>query len=132
MSHTVKQVIVVRKDLNMRKGKMAAQVAHASIGALFPRERAVFNSADQTVSFPIDPNQISWFLELSVKIVVGVESESALLQIYEKAREACLPCVLIQDRGLTEFGGVPTYTTVGIGPADDFLINPITGHLPLM
>lgn len=133
--HTHKQVLVVRKDLNMRKGKMAAQASHACVGAVFPREAAQVVQREDgrfDVSWTLDAGQLEWFLELSTKIVVGVSDEAQLLDVYHQALAAHLPCVLIQDRGFTEFGGVPTYTAVGIGPADQAAINAITGGLPLM
>ena len=129
-----KQVIVVRKDLNMRKGKLAAQVAHASMAAVFPRERAVVmeEGGAHHVSWTLDEKQLEWFMELSTKVVVGVQSEQELLEIHQQALAAGLPCALIQDRGFTEFNGVPTYTTVGIGPAPQSDIDAITGRLSLL
>ena len=129
-----KQVLVLRKDLNMRKGKIGAQSSHASIGALFARELAQIEDLDGDnvrISWEINKDQLNWFLNLSKKIVVYVNSEEDLLDIYNKSKQANLPCVIVKDAGLTEFGGVPTLTAVGIGPACDEDINPITGHLPL-
>lgn len=132
--HNIKQVIVMRKDLNMRKGKMTAQGSHSSMGSAFPREAAqiVEEDGQQFIRFPATNDLIAWFFNLSVKITVGIQTEQELMDIYRKAQEAGLPCVLIQDAGLTEFGGVPTYTAVGIGPARADLIDPITGNLPLL
>ena len=129
-----KQVIVVRKDLNMRKGKLAAQVAHASMAAVFPRERAgvMEEGGAHHVSWTLDEKQLEWFMELSTKVVVGVQSEQELLDIHQQALAAGLPSALIQDRGFTEFNGVPTYTTVGIGPAPQSDIDAITGRLSLL
>ena len=135
MGHAVKQVLVVRKDLNMRKGKIGAQCAHASMGCVFPREAVVvaeLNDDAVTVTTTMTRAQFNWFMELSVKIVVGAADEAELMDIYAQAQALGLPCVLIQDAGFTEFGGVPTYTAVGIGPAEANLIDPITGRLPLM
>lgn len=130
-----KQVIVVRKDLGMRKGKLGAQSAHASMAAVFPRNSAQIQPLDNgkfQISWEIDAGQLEWFKDLSTKIVVGAKDEDHLMEIYRKAQEAGLPCSLIQDRGFTEFGGVPTYTAVGIGPADEKEIDKITRELPLM
>ena len=60
-----------------------------------------------------------------------VESEAELLDLEAKAKTAGLPTGLIQDNGLTEFHGIPTYTALGIGPASPERLAPITGHLPL-
>lgn len=134
-NYSHKQVIVVRKDLGMRKGKMAAQAAHASTASALPRETAnitEMGNGKVQISWELDVAQLEWFMGLSTKIVVGARDEQHLMEIYEQAKQAGLPCSLIQDRGFTEFGGVPTYTAVGIGPANEQLINTITGALPLM
>ena len=69
---------------------------------------------------------------LKAKIVVRVESEQELFDIYHKAQRAGLITSLILDAGLTEFDGVPTYTCIAIGPATDDDLKPITGHLKLL
>ena len=114
-----KQVIVIRKDLKMRKGKMIAQGAHASLKAFM----GFFRAYDYVVD---------WWEGSQTKIVVGVNSEEELLDIRHKAQDIDIPCSLIQDEGRTEFGGVPTYTAVAVGPAPSDLIDPITGHLKLL
>jgi len=132
---TIKQVLVIRKDLNMRKGKMTAQGSHASMASLFGRDRAettVNPDGSVRLSFTLTPDQYHWFQFLSAKIVVGVNSEEELMRIYETCTHQNIPAVLIQDAGLTEFGGVPTYTAVGIGPVAADIVDPITGHLSLL
>ncbi len=65
------------------------------------------------------------------KVTVKVGSEAELLAVYQKAIEAGLVAHLITDRGLTEFGGVPTRTCLGVGPDYDDLIDQVTGDLEL-
>ncbi len=127
---SVKQVIILRKDLNMRKGKMVAQGAHASMAVLLNRGYTHEGSKSHTI--PLDEAMIKWLTEKFTKICVSVDSEQQLLDIYELAHQAKLPCSLIRDSGLTEFGGVPTYTAVAIGPAYSDRIDEITGGLPLL
>lgn len=132
---TIKQVLVLRKDLNMRKGKMTAQGSHASMAAIFGRDKAqvVQNDNDTfTLSFTLTSDEFHWFQFLSAKIVVGVNSEAELMDVYNQALVMELPVSLIQDAGLTEFGGVKTYTAIGIGPAPSHLVDQITGHLTLL
>ena len=126
-----KQVIVLRKDLNMRKGKMVAQGAHASMKAILDRG---FKAADADGLFCINmtPEMEAWICGIFTKVCVGVSSEQELLAIYEVAKSAGLPCSLIQDAGRTEFGGVPTYTAVAVGPDEVEKVNAITGSLPLL
>lgn len=138
---SVKQVIVMRKDLNMRKGKMVAQGAHASMKVFFDKMKhekisGEINGGEGieiTCSkyFPTE-EELEWVAGIFTKICVSVNSEAELLEVYNKAKEAGLNCALIQDAGLTEFGGIPTYTAVAVGPNAAEKIDPITLHLPLL
>lgn len=130
-----KQVIVLRRDLNVKNvGKLVAQGAHASLGGFLPRATtSLIPQEDGSVLLQarITPEQASWFQDLSIKAVVGVEDETELHAIHAQALEAGLPCVLIEDAGFTEFAG-PTLTAVGIGPAPAEQIDPVTRHLRLL
>lgn len=123
-----KQVIVMRKDLGMRKGKMVAQGAHASLGAVLYIQDALEQS---TLSKWFDPFS-SWINGTFTKICVSVDSETELMQIYKEAIQANLPVKLITDAGHTEFHGVPTRTCLAIGPAWADDIDKITGGLTLL
>lgn len=129
-----KQVLVLRKDLGMRKGKMVAQGAHASLGALLAWARENYPGAQtgQFVAIPMDEHIGPWLGAAFTKICVAVDSEQQLLEIYERVTRANLPRALIKDNGLTEFKGVPTYTAVAVGPAEASLVDAITGGLPLL
>ena len=128
---STRQIIVIRKDLNMRKGKIGAQAAHASMKVFFDAFEDDGSTWKVSAALYNRPAVKEWVNGLFKKIVVSVNSEAELLEIYEKAKEAGLPCSLIQDSGLTEFKE-PTYTAVGIGPAEDSVFPPLTGHLPLL
>jgi PTH2 family peptidyl-tRNA hydrolase len=123
-----KQIIVLRKDLNMRKGKMIAQGAHASLRAILKLGMQVGDS----FVIPLDERLAPWLLGRFKKICVGVNSEAELLALHEKAQAAGLITSLIKDAGLTEFGGVPTYTAVAVGPDRADRVDAITGELPLL
>jgi PTH2 family peptidyl-tRNA hydrolase len=123
-----KQIIVLRKDLNMRKGKMIAQGAHASLRAILKLGMQVGDS----FVIPLDERLAPWLLGRFKKICVGVNSEAELLALHEKAQAAGLITSLIKDAGLTEFGGVPTYTAVAVGPDRADRVDAITGGLPLL
>ncbi|MBX3162264.1 MAG: aminoacyl-tRNA hydrolase [Deltaproteobacteria bacterium] len=123
-----KQVIVMRKDLNMRKGKMIAQGAHASLKVLLDagsRTNHVFVLAAW-------PALAAWLAGRFTKVCVAVDSEAALDAIVERAREANLPCAVIVDSGATEFHGVPTKTCCAVGPAWTDEIDAVTGALTLL
>lgn len=113
-----KQIIVLRKDLNMRKGKMVAQGAHASMKA--------------TLKHLDDPRVKSWLAGPFGKIAVSVDSEEEMDELRDRAIAAGLICEEIVDAGRTEFNGVPTKTALGIGPDTHEKMNPITGHLKLL
>lgn len=129
-----KQVIVLRKDLKMRKGKMVAQGAHASMKAILDQGGiyANDNGTHDYFAIPMTYEIENWLCGIFTKVCVSVDSEEELLYVYEQAKEAGLVCSLIQDAGLTEFGGVPTYTAVAVGPALREEVDKITGELKLL
>lgn len=130
MSH--KQVIVLRKDLNMRKGKMVAQGAHASMAAILDLMYHMDTDENQYIVLKLDERLEPWIKGTFKKICVGVNSEQELIDIHSKAVAAGLICSLIKDSGLTEFGGIPTYTAVAVGPDFDSVVDAVTGHLSLL
>lgn len=114
-----KQVIVVRTDIKMSKGKMAAQAGHAAVSAA---EYARKNRPEWWTP---------WINEGQCKIAVKVSSEQEILELERKARHANLPAALIVDRGLTELPPETT-TCLGIGPAPANKVDAITGNLRLL
>ena len=129
-----KQVIVIRKDLNMKKGKAIAQGAHASLKVFF--DKISIQRKEHTnvtlASFPITSDyEADWINGSFTKIVVSVNSEKELLDIWAESKERGILCSLIQDEGRTEFNGVLTYTAVAIGPDNSDTIDKITKDLPL-
>jgi PTH2 family peptidyl-tRNA hydrolase len=136
MSETVevstKQVIVIRKDLNMRKGKMAAQAAHASLG-VFTQHMQIHGAGDLFIGTMAFGGYAKQWLDSSFrKICVGCDSQGELLAILREAEVAGIPCILITDNGDTEFNGTPTDTCIAIGPWKSSDIDRITGHLKLL
>ena len=123
-----KQVILVREDLKMRKGKAAAQVAHASLDVFTSRSTI----KDGVMSIKLSDADIAWLSNGYTKINLGVSSEEDLLLAYKLALESGIPCSLILDSGKTEFHGVPTKTTCAIGPFDSDQIDKITGPAGLV
>jgi len=113
-----KLVVVVRDDLKMSGGKLAVQVAHAAVSC------AMQAKARKTAWFS------SWYREGQRKVVVKAKSLEDLLALKDKASRAGIPNELIADAGLTELPPNTT-TCLGIGPAPESQIDPITGALPL-
>lgn len=118
----MKMVIVMRKDLNMRKGKMCAQAGHAVLGAMttaldmFEKEKYA-----------------NWYKDnLQTKICLGVDSEQELLNIYEAGLEQGFVVYLVEDYGLTKFHQEHTFTCLAFEPLEDEQIDTITGGLSLL
>ena len=133
----IKQVIVIRKDLKMRRGKEIAQGAHAAMAFMAIRiQKAALHSSlgnrpHPAVNDLFSAAQWEWIEGNFAKVCCQVNSEDELKELYEKAKAAGLEAHTITDSGLTEFGGVSTLTALAIGPDSDEKIDPITGHLGL-
>jgi PTH2 family peptidyl-tRNA hydrolase len=148
-------VIVMRKDLGMRKGKMIAQGAHASLKVLLDAgaiERSEsgggdpaglaggaggeasrgINAGGARFTLALDPALAAWLGGRFTKICVSVDSEAELEAVVDRARAAGVPCALVVDAGHTEFHGVPTKTCCAVGPAWSDAVDAITGGLPLL
>lgn len=123
-----KQVIVVRKDLKMRRGKEIAQASHASMAFL---TRQMIGGKPKHYVVDLSEPERTWIDSSFAKVCVQVDSEQELLDIEAKAKEAGLECHVITDSGLTEFHGVPTRTCLAIGPDLSEKIDLVTGHLKL-
>ncbi len=114
----MKQVIIVRKDLKMGKGKLCTQIAHASVAALLKTMRVNRNWVEK------------WMKEGQKKIVLKISSEEELLNIYKEVSKE-LPAEIIRDAGLTQLEP-GTITAIGIGPAPDEMVDRYTSHLKLL
>ena len=132
MADIVKQVIVARTDLNMRKGKLGAQVGHACMQFIFKDGVWEHNVSHSLMETRFDNEQIEWFKTGATKIVVGVGSEKELIDIIVKCRESGLNVHSVTDLGKTEFNGVPTMTCAAIGPHVEAKFAGITDNLKLL
>ncbi len=103
-ANEVKQVIILRVDLKMGKGKMVAQGSHAAV---------------QSALFAINHNN-DWFKRWqrqgTKKVALKVNSEEELLSLYRLAEKSKLPRAIINDAGLTQLEPGTT-TAIAIGPA---------------
>lgn len=124
----VKQVIVVRNELGMRKGKIAAQVAHAAM-------KFIVDDLDETVpavTRKFTPAEKQWLSGAFAKVVARVDSEQELLDLIEEAKRRGITVHPIIDAGRTEFHGVPTLTCCAFGPDYCDRLDEITGKLKLL
>lgn len=133
MPGEAKQVIVVRKDLNMRKGKIAAQVAHAAMKFLLDGADWGSPSSDEhTMTATLTDVQRQWAEGLFTKVVVSVGSEKALRDLICQGFAAGLTVSPVEDAGLTEFHGVRTLTCAAFGPDEAERIDAVTGGCKLL
>ena len=125
----MKMVIVMRRDLHMRKGKIAAQAGHACVSVvLAAMERN--GSAGATAEEARDALS-AWLTDGQKKVCVYVDGEEALLEVHRALEERGILSVLIQDAGHTEFHGEPTLTCLATEPETNERLDPVTGTLPL-
>lgn len=125
----VKQVIVVRTDLNMRKGKLASQVAHAAMKFILDN-----NESDRgdKLMVSLSPDEATWCLERFTKVVCQIDSQEGLEQLILRAKLEGIDVYPIIDAGKTEFHDVPTLTCASFGPCQADDIDKITGDLKLL
>ncbi len=111
-----KLVVAVREDLQLSRGKLAVQVAHAAVECALSAPKDVLRA---------------WRGEGAKKVVVRVPDLGALMALVERARRLGIRTCVVRDAGLTE---VPpgTVTCAGFGPDREERIDPITGSLPLL
>ncbi|WP_430506521.1 peptidyl-tRNA hydrolase Pth2 [Haloparvum sp. PAK95] len=111
----MKQAIVARKDLGMGEGKLAAQVAHASLSAY---EDAGSRTRKQ------------WKGSGQKKIVLRGDNESQLFELADKAEREGIPHAIVRDAGHTQLEP-GTVTALAVGPASEEIVDRITGDLSL-
>ncbi|QLG60449.1 peptidyl-tRNA hydrolase Pth2 [Halorarum salinum] len=111
----MKQAIVARTDVGMGTGKLAAQVAHASLSA--------YEDADRRT-------RKEWKGEGQKKVVLKGESESQLFELADVAEREGLPYAVVRDAGHTQLDP-GTVTALAVGPGRDNIVDKVTGDLPL-
>lgn len=125
MSPATKQVLVIRRDLRMRRGKEIGQGAHAA--SMWMARRIQHCVMTQTVPVLSDAERAWIFDELTTKIVLQTPTEDSLREVCAIAQAAGLRVELITDAGKTEFDGVPTATCCAIGPDECAAVDRVTG-----
>lgn len=114
-----KMVILARKDLDLSKGKLAAQVGHAAVECALKAMRYDREGFDE------------WLGDGQMKAVLKVVREDDFYPLKQAAERAGLTTALIKDAGHTEIPA-GTVTVLGIGPGDETTIDKVTGHLSLL
>jgi PTH2 family peptidyl-tRNA hydrolase len=115
----IKQVVIVRADLDMGKGKIGAQIGHAVILSYLEAERK-----DERITK-------EWLSSGQKKIVLKVTDEEALIKLYKAFQFKRIPCAIVNDAGLTQLPPGTT-TALGVGPWKSGELDFITGKLKLL
>lgn len=113
-----KMVLVVRNDLKMGKGKIAAQCSHATLGLY----KKLHNRAPKALN--------RWEMCGQVKVVVKIEREEDMLLLQERAKSLNIPTHITIDAGRTQIAPNSRTVMAVLGPAD--LVDDITGGLKLL
>jgi PTH2 family peptidyl-tRNA hydrolase len=129
MTDKVKQVLVLRKDLNMSKGKMVVQGAHASIAFLTNKMKDNLSNPEALWWANLSQAEKEWVYGTFFKVCVGVDSEKELLDIGYNAVMLGLSVKYIEE---TTGFDKPTVTCLAIGPDYSSKIDPVTKHLKLL
>ena len=131
----IKQIIIVRKDLHMRCGKIAAQCSHASMKVILDmmsKKANIDGSEVWTLSLNTHSDLADWLSGHFTKVVLYVDSLEEMEDIERSAQELGISTAKIIDAGKTEFHNVPTATCVALGPYDGEVLGRLTGHLKLI
>lgn len=123
MYESYKMVCLVRTDLNMGVGKIAAQVGHAVLGA--------YQNIISSNNLRWNEDLIKWEETGTAKIVLKVKSKEELEELYNRAKDNGLNAYIVADAGRTQIES-GSLTVCAVGPASSVIIDQITGHLKLM
>ncbi|KAK9056485.1 hypothetical protein SSX86_023846 [Deinandra increscens subsp. villosa] len=113
-----KMVLVVRNDLKMGKGKIAAQCSHATLGLY----KKILHRAPKALS--------RWEMCGQVKVVVKIESEDDMLELQTRAKSLAIPTHIVIDAGRTQIAPNSRTVMAVLGPAD--MVDDVTGGLKLL
>jgi len=137
MEKQVKQYIIIRTDLPMNAGKIAAQASHACLKVFFDKfedTQIIDKKGDDPVDvfvFRVSEEEKQWMKGKFTKITKKVKNEGQLLKVYNQAKEAGLNVSLIKDAGLYGLEG-ENYTCIAVGPNYVEDCEPIVGKLRLL
>jgi PTH2 family peptidyl-tRNA hydrolase len=154
LNEQMKMALVVRRDLKMGQGKIAAQCAHAAVGVIDEiyeakaKEERKSGKQDASAAAAADTGGAAaaatlttagrhltwlqaWRASGAAKVVLQVETEAELMAIFDAARKAELPCTYIRDAGRTQIAA-GSKTVAAVGPAPVSRVDQVTGKLRLL
>ncbi|KAF9877774.1 peptidyl-tRNA hydrolase PTH2 [Colletotrichum karsti] len=122
-----KLVLVVRTDLGMTKGKMAAQASHATLACY----KSLSKAAARDPASPAAKILSRWERLGQAKIAVQIKDQDEMLELMGKARSLGITAEVIADAGRTQIEA-GSLTVLGVGPAPKSLVDQVTSHLKLL
>lgn len=138
MTADTKQVIVMRRDLKMRRGKEISQGGHGVLAFITRKMRNEYLNIFQKLLayfgiyvIKLTKPEQEWINSSFKKVTVRINSEQELLELLDKADKLGIKANLVEDSGFTEFGGVVTKTCVVLGPAYVEDVDQVTSKLEL-
>ncbi|KAG5486744.1 hypothetical protein LSCM1_08000 [Leishmania martiniquensis] len=133
----VKMALVVRKDLKMSSGKIAAQCAHAAVAVVeeILAAKSAEAAAAQPVQNPVSAAWVQWYEAWGVsgcsKVALQCPDEATMMALAKHARRVNLPYYVIRDAGRTQVAP-GSRTVVAVGPGPKSLVDEVTGQLKLL
>ncbi len=136
---SVKQTLIFRRDLKVRKGKLIAQGGHGAMAFLVhelmspeaAKNTQIYNGDRLQRTITLTPEQHQWMEDKFTKICLVVDGEAELRALHAEALKLGLTSHMIIDAGMTEFAGVPTLTCIAIGPHEAERIDVLTKDLDM-
>ena len=127
MANGMKQVILVRKDLKMKKSQVASLVAKASTEFFLANDES---ARGDELTVKLTPEETDWINSGSIRVVLGVNSEDSLRTLALRAEMAGLQCYPVEGKMFDDTDdGMSETLCIAIGPDFSSKIDQITGNL---
>jgi len=133
-----KLVLVVRMDLHMRSGKIAAQVAHAAVGTVLQLQEDAVHARSAGIGAAVSLHQANgvtalraWLHQGQAKVVLQVRDQAEMHELERRARAQGVSTHIVADAGRTQVAS-GSETVLAVGPAPVHIVDAITGHLKLL
>ncbi|KAL8914714.1 MAG: hypothetical protein Q9171_000727 [Xanthocarpia ochracea] len=118
-----KLVLVVRTDLGMGKGKIAAQCSHATL--------ACYRALSSNFPSSLNPVLKRWERMGQAKVVLQAKNEEEIETLQAQALSLGLCAQIIHDAGRTQIAS-GSATVLGVGPGPKSVVDQVTGGLKLL
>lgn len=128
---SVAMTLVVRKDLKMGTGKIAAQCAHAAVASVEEMIALQRQQQSAAVKHPWVQWYEAWHVSGCTKVALRCEDEEEMMRVARDAKANSIPYYIIRDAGRTQIAA-GSKTVVAVGPAPKSIVDKVTGNLRLL